>query len=364
MKGRRLVPPVIAAPRIFYYAAGNFAPVGSVFNSIYLGDPMAQRIILIHGRSTKPARRHHIKFQKKALLQGVARVSPAKAAKIGNQVGLDIVYYGHVCNRLLKDSKKHAAKLTAIDPDLGTPCVPHAGYDQAIDKLAALKRFGKAEYREILRDNKDLEWLDDAASWLSTLASLISFNVANTLAVRFATADLGAYLTDQDIGSEIRHVLGHPLKKALLRGDDICLISHSMGCIVAYDVLWKFSWMSEHKDVQESGNKIAKWITVGCPLGEPGVKGNLYGSRKSGDQRYPANIVGDWLNIAARDDFVAHDKRIKNDYRRMKRAGLIDSITDKKIYNCYVKDGVSNPHKFYGYLAHNLTGKHIADWIN
>ncbi|MGR3344552.1 MAG: hypothetical protein ACU0DI_15250 [Paracoccaceae bacterium] len=326
---------------------------------------MAQRIILIHGRSTKPARRHHKKFQKIALLQGVARVNPAKAAKIGNQVGLNIVYYGHVNNRLLKDTPKHAAKLTATDPDLGTPCVPQAGFDLAINTLAGFKRFDKAKYREILRDNKDLEWLDDTASWLSTLASLISFNVANTLAVRFSTADLGAYLTDQDVGSEIRRELGGPLKRALLRGDDICLISHSMGCIVAYDVLWKFSRMSEHKNVQKSGNKITKWITVGCPLGEPGVKGNLFGSGKSGDQRYPANIVKDWLNIAAKDDFVAHDKTVKDDFRRMERSGLVDSITDwkKKFYNCYVKDGVSNPHKFYGYLAHNVTGQQIADWI-
>ena len=289
--------------------------------------------------------------------------TPQKPAKIGNQVGLDIVYYGHVNNRLLKDKPKHAAQLTAIDPDLGTPCLARAGYDQAIDALAGFKRFGWREYRKILLDNKDVEWLDDAASWLSTLASLISFNVANTLAVRFATADLGAYLTNQNVGSEIRGVLGGPLKRALLRGDDICLISHSMGCIVAYDVLWKLSRMSEHSNVQKSGNKVAKWITVGCPLGEPGVRGNLYGSGKSGDQRFPANIVGAWLNIAARDDFVAHDKTVKDDFRRMKRAGLVDSINDKKIYNCYVKDGVSNPHKFYGYLAHDFTGRQIADWI-
>ena len=45
--------------------------------------------------------------------------------------------------------------------------------------------------------------------------------------------------------------------------------------MVAYDVLWKLSRMSEYREVCESGNLVARCMTLGCPLGETGVKANL-----------------------------------------------------------------------------------------
>jgi len=324
---------------------------------------MTQRIILIHGRNTKPGIRQHKGLQRLALKQGVANVSTAKAAKIGSHVKLDIVYYGDVNNRILKKYPKYAADLSETDPVLGTPCLPSAGYSAAIEELHKIKRYDRRDYRKILANNKDKRWLDEAAAWISTIASLISFSSLNMLAIKAALPDMAEYLCSQAVGSEIRKRLADPLERSLLRGDDICLISHSMGCVVAFDVLWKFSRTSEYEKIQKTGNRVANWITVGSPLGEAGVKKFLKGGSRNGGERYPANIVTDWKNIAARDDFIAHDKTMKDDYRRMKKAKLIKTITDKKIYNCYAKDGVANPHKFYGYLDHPVTAKYIANWI-
>ncbi len=327
-----------------------------------------QRIILIHGRSTKPGKAAFEALQKKALLHGLTREGSGKGKKIEDEkVAIDFVYYGDVNNALLAEkSKKMAKRLTAKDPHCGNlPCEPHQGLDKAIDILAAMPNFSARTYKKVLEQNEDRRWLDNAANAVSTFAAITTATFLNKVAINKTTPDMGAYLLTRKVGSEIRERLQKVLRPAIRAGDDICLVSHSMGCMVAYDVLWKFSRMSEYSELQESGNKISKWVTLGCPLGEAGVKRNLYDGDERREDKYPREIVLDWVNIAAKDDFVAHDRSIKDDYSYMTRSDpkLVNSIRDEEIYNCFFHDGVSNPHKLYGYLAHEKVGKEIADWI-
>jgi hypothetical protein len=326
---------------------------------------MAQRIIVIHGRSTKPAKSPHKALLKKALVQGVSRADPNKAQSIASgNIPVDFVYYGDVNNALLAENPKIREKMTKTDPAFGNaPCVPHDEIEPAIDTLASISRFSKADYRKVIRNNTDLRWLDDAARAISTLAAITTATFLNEQVIGHATRDMGAYLMTRKIGSKIRSRLQTPLKSALMNGDDICLVSHSMGCMVSYDVLWKFSRMSEYADVRAGQPKVNLWLTLGCPLGEAGVKSNLYDGHERNQDKYPENIIKDWVNIAARDDFIAHDSTMKDDYRNMTKWGFVDSISDKRIYNCYAASGTSNPHKFYGYLAHGKVGKTIADWM-
>lgn len=111
-------------------------------------------------------------------------------------------------------------------------------------------------YRKILRENDDLRFLDDAARAISTVAAISSLTTLKMQVIKRATRDIGAYLMTRKVGSEIRERLQGPLKKALKAKDDVCLISHSMGCIVAYDVLWKFSRMSEYRDAQNANTLV------------------------------------------------------------------------------------------------------------
>ena len=110
-----------------------------------------------------------------------------------------------------------------------------------------------------------------------------------------------------------------------------------------------------------------RWITLGCPLGEAGVKANLYDAKErdfpGGTDKHPRNIVDTWHNVAAKDDFISHDATMKGDYQAMKKYGYVKDIQDRRIYNCYVEDGVSNPHKFYGYLMNAACTGLVADWI-
>ncbi|WP_422050248.1 hypothetical protein [Shimia sp.] len=334
---------------------------------------MVQRIILIHGRSTKPAKAKHAKFLKAALMSGLKHVDPQKAAKIGSTVKVDYVYYGDINNAILaKSSKKIAEELKGIDPDADQSlndgrCLPDAGYLTAINAMNQYRPFHRRDYKRLKKNHKSNTWLDDVARAASTVSAIATATLFNEAVIKFATADLGAYLTTRTYGSKIRERLHSPLKNALLGGDDVCLVAHSMGAIVSYDVLWKFSRMSEYRDVQNAQTPISMWLTLGSPLGEAGVKANLYDARERshrGDtDKFPKHIIDVWHNVAAHDDFISHDATMRNDFREMKTRGFLSDIVDHKIYNCWAFDDEINPHKFYGYLVNPRVAGLIAAWI-
>lgn len=335
---------------------------------------MAQRIILIHGRSTKPSKKEHAKLLERAVLQGLNRVDPKKAEKVADgTVPVDYVYYGDVNNSILaQNSKKIRDELTATDPESenppNAPCLPSDGYADAIDDLERFSTFNKRAYKTVIRENDSQTWRDNLARLASTVSALTTATLLNEIVIKFATADLAAYLLQRTIGSRIRERLHTPLKTALLNGEDVCLVSHSMGTMVSYDVLWKFSRMSEYKDVQTAQNPVSLFLTLGSPLGEAGVKANLYDANernhRGGTDKFPKDIIKRWHNIAAYDDFISHDPSLRDDFRAMLRFNYVDEIVDHRMYNCWAFRGVANPHKFYGYLANPKTAGLIADWMD
>ena len=145
------------------------------------------------------------------------------------------------------------------------------------------------------------------------------------------------------------------------RDDTILVIAHSLGTMIAYDTFWKFSRTGEYRPGYTS-KKIDLFITIGSPLGDETVKGQLKGMQARGKRRYPSNIRR-WINIAAEDDYIAHDEDIADDFRKMTDWGLVDSIVDHRIYNLAVRNRKSNPHHGAGYLIHPVVADALASWL-
>ena len=83
--------------------------------------------------------------------------------------------------------------------------------------------------------------------------------------------DIKQYLNvDEKFGSDVRWRLTEPLAKALRQGDDILILSHRLGTVLAYDVLWKFSYYGEWQDIRNK--KVSMLVTLGSPLGDESVK--------------------------------------------------------------------------------------------
>jgi hypothetical protein len=323
----------------------------------------AKHLLIIHGRSTKPSEADKKRFVKKALHHGLNRADPTGSAVDrlkSKDIKYSFVFYGDISNkRMLEKNPSLKDKLTAIDPKHKTPCEPPDRFIQPLEELLKITNQTKNAYKKFLKKNRDLRGLDNIASMVSWVANLTGFS---DNIIKAATADMGAYLMERKTGSAIRVRLAEPLKRALQADHDICLVSHSMGCIVSYDVLWKFSQMSDYKDVQKCGNKINSWITIGNPLGEPGVRKNLYDADERSDGKFPRDIIKHWLNIPARDDFVSHDNTIEDDFRDM--TPYVESIKDHpEVYTFWTTDKGTNPHKLYGYLDNKTVAEKIVQWM-
>ena len=140
----------------------------------------------------------------------------------------------------------------------------------------------------------------------------------------------------------------------------MAIVAHSMGCIASYDVLWKLSHMSEYRKYHDRA--VSLWLTLGSPLGEPAVRESLYDASEPADGVYPRNVRR-WVNIAAHDDFVAHDESVADDFREMSALGC-EIVDLPKIHTFWVGTDGMNPHKFYGYLDHPDVARQIAAWIH
>ena len=313
---------------------------------------MAKRLILIHGRHFKPAKNVLEANWSDAIRHGLDRDGHKSLLPIYNDIEPIFVYYGDLSNAFLRN---HGAT-----------------YDETKDikdRRECLERLKKYSRNAFLRKygKKNYEALEGASAWKERFADALG-GLAGTLRIAdpligMISKDIDHYWNpDTAFGSDVRWRLTEPLNKALYDGDDIMLVSHSLGTMISYDVLWKFSYYGEYKALRERGNKLNRLVTLGSPLGDKTVMKNLKGGSASGSRRYPI-LIRTWENFAAEDDYISYDETLADDYENMKRARMVKSVRDHRLYNLAVRDGKSNPHHGVGYLIHPKFINVLARWL-
>jgi len=168
-------------------------------------------------------------------------------------------------------------------------------------------------------------------------------------ALKTEAPDLHRYKYDRAARDAMQERLREQLRTALAGGRQIMLIAHSMGSIIAYDVLATASRSLP-------GLRISHFVTVGSPLGLAPVKEII-----AAPLRVP-ECVARWSNLADPRDRVARwDTRLSSDYSE-NSAGT--AISDHLVINGYVSpSGKSNPHKIYGYLRTPEMSELIAGFV-
>jgi len=246
----------------------------------------------------------------------------------------------------------------ALHRDAGYPMDSHFDDEPYIEALPrALKRH-------------DDGILDAALRTFGNLADIVTDRVAEEHAFDWATGplterllkDLQAYYSGkkvrdaQDNMRPARDVicegLAAKLKELRAQGREIILISHSMGTIIAYDVL---------RDLckADPGFAVQHLITLGSPLGLSYVKTKVANER--GERRSPTAVRGTWVNFADRNDPVSLDTHLSDDYGA--NAGGI-RVRDDVVANDYVGErGRPNPHKIYGYLRTPEFSEHLKSLL-
>ena len=304
-----------------------------------------KRLFLVHGRNFKPKKGVLEGLWVEALQHGIREDFGEEAAEQFESIEKTFVYYGQLSNEFLAQHDRRYDEEKDVADRRAT--------------LEALKAIPRGDFydKRTYHKNSSLfrgfrEFFMDALARPTDI-----FGVADNLASMIAP-DMARYWNEEtEFGSEVRATLTWPLREALKDGDDVMLIGHSLGTLVAYDVFWKFCYTSEHKEVHDCA--ITHFVSLGSPLGNPTVQVRLKGGKLGGSRKYPKNILR-WSNVAAEDDYICHDETVQDDFQRMART----KIVDHRIYNLAVKDGSANQHHGAGYLIHPIVAQLVNEWID
>ncbi len=125
-------------------------------------------------------------------------------------------------------------------------------------------------------------------------------------------------------------------------GSSIMLIAHSMGSLIAYDVLTRISNLPD----------IHTFITVGSPLSLPLVLKKLtkvhdHDKTESNSLTVPDQISRSWYNLYDPDDQVAQKGGFSELFKANERNVHVNDI---KVNNRYAYRGEALPHNVFGYL--------------
>ena len=126
------------------------------------------------------------------------------------------------------------------------------------------------------------------------------------------------------------------------KNDEIFIVAHSMGSIIAYDVL----------SLLIPEISVDTFVTIGSPLGLPVVKSKIITERNLivGDTCVlpaPPGIKRSWYNFADLEDSVALNYDLSDDFTANEN-GV--TVKDYIVTNNYVLNNIRNPHKSFGYL--------------
>lgn len=308
---------------------------------------MPRTFVFVHGHHFKPAAGALAEIWSDALRAGLERDRPEKL-ELYDAANKELVYFGDLNNTLLRDGG-----LTYDE------AVDVADRRNAIARLRELnkpKKFKRYNYEQLPGKSALPEIIADVAAPLLDKLGLASSMIGKLIPELAAYWDPHGAFREQALERARRVLTG-----ALARRDEIMLIAHGLGAVIAWDTLWEISRGAAQRSAG-APDKIHHFVSLGAPLGDETVKKHLAGWAEKGERRYPDNLLN-WHNIAAEDDFQCHDKTVLDDFQSMLKHHLISVIDDYRIYNMAVRYGCSNPHSAVGYLVHPRLAKLVGDWL-
>jgi len=155
-----------------------------------------------------------------------------------------------------------------------------------------------------------------------------------------------------EVKKAIRERLANVLRK--YKGYSIMLIGHSMGSIIAYDVLTFM--MQDHR--------IDTLVTIGSPLGFPVLQGKIAEEWKRKQPevhklKTPPGIRKHWYNFADLRDKVALIWQLRKQFDA--NAHEVSPV-DFAVQNDYSNGNEANPHKSYGYLRTEAFARVLSEF--
>ena len=302
---------------------------------------MSKIIIGIHGLGNKPPKKILKKWWKKSIREGLQAIGHPRFF-----FKFELVYWSNflhpdALNPKIKDKKEPGY--------LKEPYLP--AYKFETKKPSKLRQ----KFLDYLEKQMDKIFLkDDLSINFSSVSDMIIHRFFTDLDIYYSQTYITFNGKERLVKDIIREQLAQTLKRH--KNKEIMLIGHSMGSIIAYDVL-------THTVPQI---KINTFVTIGSPLGLPIIISKIASEQKRQlvkkvKVRTPENVARNWFNLSDLSDRVAINYTLGDDYdENMNRVRAIDKV----VYNNYEYNGKKNPHKIYGYLRTPELAEIIHDFFN
>lgn len=205
------------------------------------------------------------------------------------------------------------------------------------------------------RSRRRLEQIEDQL--LKNDRVLRSFEELADQLIKLRFSDLDGYLNNKTgygdaVDRPVRDVILERLGNLLLKHQNskIMIIAHSMGTIIAYDLLMQPDSFF-HADIL---------MTLGSPLGQPTLADKFAFENPVLTKLKTPEGVDKWINHADLNDIIALDPTLGDDYAPNSRGVLPEDIF---IDNRYIWEGSKNPHAIYGYLQTPAVAQRIYDFL-
>ena len=301
---------------------------------------MANVIIGIHGLGNKPYKRLLEYWWKSAMIEGLKNNQYKTALP-----KFEMVYWADIL---------HNHPLSLSGKLKGSPGYLKEKYTKSSPSFVAESHNTRIKILNYLNQQLNRIFLNDDFT--------LNYTFITDAIVRNYFYDLEVYYTENcTIENETICKAKDLIKKRLLvllekyKDDEIMLISHSMGSIIAFDVL---SFLAPQIPVKTL-------VTMGSPLGLPIVISKIAAEQKrrlNGENHMitPPSVRQNWYNFSDILDKVAFNYQLNDDFTE-NSYGV--KPVDFLVVNNYEINGNRNPHKSYGYLRTPEFSKILNEFI-
>ena len=301
---------------------------------------MKKVIIGIHGLGNKPPKHLLQKWWKASLLEGLSPIGVNKTLPV-----FEMVYWADIL---------HKNPLNQWEEDKNNPYFLKRPYKKSPNNYVIKNHSFRGKTIDFISEQLNKVFLNEDKT--------LNYSFVTNVILKKFFRDLEIYYIKkcQDKNEQIckaRDLIRDRLVQIIekYKNNDIMIISHSMGSIIAFDVL----------NLLIPEIRINTLVTMGSPLGSPVVVSRIAADQKKKTNRKsiiatPPGITNNWYNFADIRDPVALNYKLADDFSENEKGILpIDFLVN----NNYEMDGDSYPHKSYGYLRANEFSKILSEFI-
>lgn len=279
-------------------------------------------IIGIHGLANKPPKEEKQRWWKAAIEEGLVR----NCAVERPDIPFDFVYWADIHNDAPLDDD-HNREPYYREEGTGPFPSPNDETGEA-QGLSLSDRLYRA-----------VEWVQEKTGVTPVDDALIEHRLD----------DLWGYLEDAGFRAEARGRVRTVIERHA--GACILLAAHSMGSLIAYDVL-------RNLERENADFCVDHFVTMGAPLGLAEVRLGM--EREHGSLVVPASVRA-WSNLMDRRDVATYGQDIGDAYAPNAR-GV--QARDVPVVNAYRRPcGDANRHKSYGYLRTPEFSRAVRDFL-